>query len=290
MTMAVRPGIAPADGADLYYEVRGDGPPLLMITGGGGDAGFYAATGTILAERFTVISYDRRGNSRSRLHRPAAGPGYRMSVSQQAADAIAVLAACGARTAGVFGNSGGAIIALDLAAHHPQAVTAVVAHEPPVLRALPDAPALLALYDEVDALLETDGWQAAFARFQDGIGPIAPGRAGLLTSLVSAAKLLGSGAMMEILTRMSANWEFLTRYELRSFVEYEPDLDKIVASQVPIAVGHGVATGDPLALRMTQSVAAQLGIECGEFPGGHAAPLEVPVKFAAALLSLLDQL
>ncbi len=73
-------------------------------------------------------------------------------------------------------------------------------------------------------------------------------------------------------------------------MEYDPDLDKIMASQVPIAVGHGAATGDPLALRMTQTVAAQLGIECREFPGGHAAPLEVPVKFAAALRPLLDRL
>jgi len=31
--------IVKADGADLYVERRGDGPPLLMIAGGGGDGG-----------------------------------------------------------------------------------------------------------------------------------------------------------------------------------------------------------------------------------------------------------
>lgn len=35
----MRSGRLTADGADLYYEVRGAGPALLMISGAGGDAG-----------------------------------------------------------------------------------------------------------------------------------------------------------------------------------------------------------------------------------------------------------
>lgn len=288
MTMAVRPGVARADGADLYYEVQGDGPPLLMITGGGGDAGFYAALAKTLADRFTVICYDRRGNSRSRLHRPPASSGYRMSVRQQAADAVTVLEASGFESALVFGNSGGAIIALELAAHDPQAVRAVVAHEPPLLRLLPDPP--LALYDEMDALLETDGWQAAFARFQAGAGSIAPGRQGGLTALLHAAKLLGPGTMLEIMNRVNANWEFLTRYEIRPFVEYQADLDEVAAGRVAVAVGYGVATGGRFVARISDIIAARLGIEPVEFPGGHAAPLEIPATFAAALAKVLDGL
>ena len=38
-TAAVKSGRAQSDEADLYFERRGDGPPLLLITGGGGDAG-----------------------------------------------------------------------------------------------------------------------------------------------------------------------------------------------------------------------------------------------------------
>ena len=30
-------GVARADGAELYFERRGDGPPLLLVAGGGGD-------------------------------------------------------------------------------------------------------------------------------------------------------------------------------------------------------------------------------------------------------------
>lgn len=57
---AVKWGRARSDEADLYFERRGDGPPLLLITGGGGDAGYYAALAEILADGYTVLSYDRR--------------------------------------------------------------------------------------------------------------------------------------------------------------------------------------------------------------------------------------
>ncbi len=49
----------------LYHEVRGSGPALLLITGGTGDADEWAQVAPTLAEDFTVVTYDRRGFSRS---------------------------------------------------------------------------------------------------------------------------------------------------------------------------------------------------------------------------------
>jgi hypothetical protein len=46
-------------GAEIYCERRGNGPLLLLITVGMGYSGFYSPTADILAERFTVVSYDR---------------------------------------------------------------------------------------------------------------------------------------------------------------------------------------------------------------------------------------
>ena len=74
-------------GARLYTERAGDGPPLLLISGGGGDAGMYEEVVPLLAHRYTVLTYDRRGNSRSRFTDPDAAIG----VAAQAGDAIAVL-------------------------------------------------------------------------------------------------------------------------------------------------------------------------------------------------------
>jgi pimeloyl-ACP methyl ester carboxylesterase len=65
-------GRAAGGGCELYFERRGSGPPLLLIVGGGGDCGYYEEVAGILADEFTVLSYDRRGNSRSILHGPPA--------------------------------------------------------------------------------------------------------------------------------------------------------------------------------------------------------------------------
>jgi pimeloyl-ACP methyl ester carboxylesterase len=52
-------------GASPHYEVRGEGPPLLLIAGGSADAGVYEPMVTRLASDYTVVTYDPRGNSRS---------------------------------------------------------------------------------------------------------------------------------------------------------------------------------------------------------------------------------
>ena len=68
--MATRSEILKVPGARLYYEVQGSGPVLLMIPGGPTDAGIFAGLAGFLANRFMVVSYDPRGNSRSNLDGP----------------------------------------------------------------------------------------------------------------------------------------------------------------------------------------------------------------------------
>ena len=76
-----------ANGAMLYYELRGHGPSLLLISGATGDAGHWTGVADVLADEYAVITYDRRGNSRS--PRP---PGWTSTtVDEQADDAAALL-------------------------------------------------------------------------------------------------------------------------------------------------------------------------------------------------------
>ncbi|MFD8638394.1 alpha/beta fold hydrolase, partial [Streptomyces sp. NPDC059656] len=60
------------DGATLHYEVRGDGPLLLLIPGGSGGAASFDAIADDLAAEHTVATYDPRGMSRSTLNDPDA--------------------------------------------------------------------------------------------------------------------------------------------------------------------------------------------------------------------------
>jgi acetyltransferase/esterase len=279
-------GFAKANGAELYFERRGHGPALLMIAGGGGDCGVYTAIGEILASAYTVVTYDRRGNSRS----PLRGGPAKIEIAEQSADAVAVLRANGFESARIFGSSGGATIALDIAARHPQAVEAVVPHEPPTPKILPDAPDVLVLYDEIDDVLETAGWQAAFRLFLTTNRLIPPDEPEVMTAVLDPGRILGPGPLLDLLKRQSGNWEYMMKYEVRSFIDYVPDLSRIASNNIRIALTAGVDTQGQYFHRASTIIAERLGVDDVEFPGGHSGATEVPGAFAVKLQGLLERL
>src|SRR5207249_9962497 len=101
--------IAHVNGADLFYEVTGDGDPLVLVHGSWGDHNNWAAVVPGLAESFRVITYDRRGHSQS--ERPP-GEGSRREDEN---DLGALLESLDVAPAHVGGNSFGASIVLGLA-------------------------------------------------------------------------------------------------------------------------------------------------------------------------------
>ena len=58
-------GLVRVNGADIYHEVRGAGPTALLIHGGGTDGGTWGHLATDLSRELMVVTYDRRGLSRS---------------------------------------------------------------------------------------------------------------------------------------------------------------------------------------------------------------------------------
>lgn len=56
---------AVVNGTTLYYEKQGTGTAVLLIAGSTGDAGNFTRAADLLADEFAVVTYDRRGNSRS---------------------------------------------------------------------------------------------------------------------------------------------------------------------------------------------------------------------------------
>jgi pimeloyl-ACP methyl ester carboxylesterase len=115
-------GFVRARGNDFYYEVMGEGLPILLIPPSGSTASTWGALPTELAGSGRVIAYDRRGYPRS-------GGEVVRSAAEHALDAAALLEALEARPALAVGTSAGATIALDLAVRRPDLVRAVVVHE-----------------------------------------------------------------------------------------------------------------------------------------------------------------
>ncbi|MFD6879379.1 MULTISPECIES: alpha/beta fold hydrolase [unclassified Streptomyces] len=124
-------GTLAVPGATLYHERRGSGPVLLLIPGGGADAGLYAGmAGDLAAGGYAVVSFDPRGQSRS----PLDGPATDHRPADRADDAHRLLELHSPHEpAYVLGCSAGAVAALDLLARHPERVRRVVAHEPPLV-------------------------------------------------------------------------------------------------------------------------------------------------------------
>ena len=111
-------------GTEIYAEVRGDGPAILIIPGGAEDADGWRAVTERLPDHL-VVTYDRRGTLRSgRDDWPGRG-----SV-QHADDAAALLDALGIDDAVVFGGSSAGIVAVELALRYPFWIRLALVFEP----------------------------------------------------------------------------------------------------------------------------------------------------------------
>jgi pimeloyl-ACP methyl ester carboxylesterase len=137
---AAREQYVSVNGTSLAVQRRGSGPPVLLIHGGGEDAGMLAEQAESLAAAgFEVVTYDRRGTGRSgREDWPGGG------ADQHADDAAMLLRALVVRPAVVVGVSSGGVIGLDLAARHRDLVKRVVAWEPPASGVVPYGDAITA--------------------------------------------------------------------------------------------------------------------------------------------------
>lgn len=81
-----------------------------------------------LTDKYTVVTYDRRGYSRSKIDDPTQG----LKFTEESDDVHHLLAALTNKSAYVFGSSIGADIALDFATRYTEQICEVIAHEPPV--------------------------------------------------------------------------------------------------------------------------------------------------------------
>jgi pimeloyl-ACP methyl ester carboxylesterase len=250
-------------GAEIFYKVRGRGPLLVMSAGGSGNADALDALAAGLENEFTVASYDRRGYSRSPLENPADASVIPVEVA--ADDLHRLLAALGTEPALVFGNSLGALIAVELLARHPEQVRRLVAHEPPAHQLVPES-ARPPLPDPRDP--------ASLARYSAAIGVTLPA--------------LPPDLPPELLARKAADGKhFVTREAApRRAPPAPPRRPRQVAPTKLVLVGG--EEGRPyIAYRCAAALAAALGLALKEFPGNHSAPSLEPDRVLQPLRRLL---
>ena len=122
-------------GASIHYETVGDGAPLVMLHGNGGDKEDFSGLIDYFLPRYQIVLVDSRGHGRSDTG------SLKLTTGLMAEDVLAVMDHWGVAEASILGFSDGANIALELAVQAPERVQAVIAvsgnTDPKGMRALP---------------------------------------------------------------------------------------------------------------------------------------------------------
>jgi pimeloyl-ACP methyl ester carboxylesterase len=266
-------------GATLHYEVTGSGPVLLLIAGGGTDAAGYDGVVPQLAAEYTVVTYDPRGNSRSRLD----GEPVDERVDVAAEDALAILdAVAGHDSAYVFGSSSGAITGLELLIRHPDRIRLLVAHEPPAIGLLPDATGARAFFQEVYDTYQRDGRRAADEVFYAGIGIGDDDDDEQLPPLEELPP-----EFREVMERIDANGDKFYAHHLLPFTNYIPDVAALVELEDKLVPAVGSESSKVLPAEPILALSERVGWDVVAFPGGHAGYTDHSFEFATLLLKVL---
>ena len=121
------------DGTTIAYDRLGDGPPVVLISGGSTDRSANAGLAEQLAERHTVYNYERRGRGDSGDTPPYA-------IEREVEDIAAVIGAAGG-SAHLYGTSSGAALAMRAAAAGLPVVRLALWEPPYNVNGRPDLPA-----------------------------------------------------------------------------------------------------------------------------------------------------
>lgn len=111
------------NGTQLYYEVSGEGPALIMLHGNGEDHTIFDRAEFYLRQVFTVYLVDSRGHGRS-------APCREYHYDDMVEDIARFITKLGIESPVLYGFSDGGIVALLLAARHPGLVSRLVVSGP----------------------------------------------------------------------------------------------------------------------------------------------------------------
>jgi len=267
MTQDVEAKSVVANGTNLYYEREGTGPAVLFIAGSTGDAGNFSRAAALLADEFSVVTYDRRGNSRS----PRRSGWTTTSVGEQADDAAALINALKLAPVIVFGASVGGLIALDLIIRYPQLVRACILQEPSIFFVLPDPTAELS---------------ARRAIFSEALRPDGPRAAVKALMRYLNDDAVFSAIPANILERMLSNADTIISIETPGFAGWRLEIEDLEKLTVPIALL--VATDTlPIYKAVTAWLAKKIRVQPTRVPGRQGFYYYRPQDLANVLRPIL---
>jgi len=272
-----KPATLDVPGAELYYEVRGSGPVLLLLPGGQADATTFRKMENDLARSYTVVTYDPRGLSHSKLTAPLDDA--RM-VQVFADDAHRLLKrVAGDAKSCIYASSGGATIALELAARHGDELETVIVHEPPTPALMADPARTRAGMEDVSDTFASQGLWPAVQKFMVLVG--------IEGGPPPADQGEPTPEQLEAQAMMQSNMDFFIGRYVRNIARYDPDFEALGSCPCRIVAAVGEDSSGQLAHNGGVGLARKLGTEPAVFPGAHGGFDEKPVEFAAKIREVL---
>lgn len=113
---------ATINGAEIYYEVYGEGAPVFLLHGGLGYGDYWVNQVPDLAATYQVIVMDSRGHGRSSFDEQP------ISYALMASDVLGLMDHLQIKKADIVSWSDGGIIGLEIALTHPERLNKVVAY------------------------------------------------------------------------------------------------------------------------------------------------------------------
>jgi len=271
----IHTSILEVPGARLYYETHGSGPVMLMVPGATGSAYSFQRVTEHLAAHYTVVTYDRRGFSRSPLDGPQ---DYDRRLETDADDVRRLIEHLSDEPATVFGSSSGGIIVLEVLANHPSVVRTLVPHEPAAVRQLPDGQKWVDFFFKVYDLYRQSGIEPALSKFREQ------------TFAESDRQVMAHGPRgidPNIGKYVRANAAYWFEHELRQYPAVDLDLDalKVHADRIVPMAGRE-SRGYPT-YEVNIELAKRLGRDLVELPGGHIGYVTQPAEFAREFVQAL---
>ncbi len=266
--MAIQSGTVFTEGAAIAYDVEGQGPLFLLVVGGNGDSKLFNGLSAQLADRYTVVKYDRRANARS-----TGDTDGEIDMAQAGRDAAAVIKEMNAGPAYVFGNSAGANIALKLTEDHSMLVRGLIDHEPPITDFLPQP--------------EAGEWRNFFDKvyqlyLADGAGPAMKLFASSFVGFPKDAPAPGD--------QSGDQHDRFLAHEFRQINSYVPNLDALRRGGTPMVTAVGRDSGNAFYAETARELARQLPCPCVEIIGNHLGYAFHAKAFADELHQIIESL
>lgn len=273
------------NGANLYYQTVGTGPALIFIPGANGTGDIFTQAAEFLKDKFTVITFDRRGYGKSELTAPLpeeAGnfkDSYRIKTDAADVNALAETLSPDQKVY-IMGSSSGSIVAMETLQDYPDIVEKISFHEPPLNSFLPDAAKHQAKNQHIINLALDGKVPEAMKEFGEFM------RTGELDRQMMGQP--APGATEEEKQMRQKNSMYWFRYEISQYTSRQIDVEGLKQYRDKMSLLIGTDSRGSYPQDRAKDLAKIWGAPIYDIPGAHLGYAQKPEGFGTTLAAVLQ--